>query len=74
LLILRHGRRQILSIDATAHQTRVGRTKAYELINAGKIIAYKQGHQTMIDTSESLAQFSCLGECRVASVQNSTHG
>ena len=29
--------------------TFLGRTKAYELINAGKIFAYKQGHQTMID-------------------------
>ena len=27
----------------------VGRSKAYELINSGKIIAHKQGHQTMID-------------------------
>jgi excisionase family DNA binding protein len=26
-----------------------GRTKAYELIEAGKIDAYKMGHQTMID-------------------------
>jgi hypothetical protein len=28
---------------------RFGRTKAYELIEAGKIDAYKMGHQTMID-------------------------
>jgi hypothetical protein len=32
-------------------QLRVGRTKAYELINAGKIIAYKQGRKTMIDAN-----------------------
>jgi hypothetical protein len=25
------------------------RTKAYELINKGKIIAYKMGHQAMVD-------------------------
>jgi hypothetical protein len=25
------------------------RTKAYELINDGVIMAYKQGHQTMVD-------------------------
>jgi hypothetical protein len=36
-------------------QLRVGRTKAYELINSGRIIAHKQGHQTMIDADSIVA-------------------
>ena len=42
-------RRRLITLKESLKHLRVGRTKAYELINAGKIIAYKQGHQTMID-------------------------
>jgi hypothetical protein len=42
-------RRRLITFKEGLKHLRVGRTKAYELINAGKIIAYKQGHQTMID-------------------------
>jgi hypothetical protein len=42
-------RRRLITFKEGLRHLRVGRTKAYELINAGKIIAYKQGHQTMID-------------------------
>jgi Helix-turn-helix domain len=41
--------RRLITCKEGLKHLRVGRTKAYELINAGKIIAYKQGHQTMID-------------------------
>jgi excisionase family DNA binding protein len=42
-------RRRLITFKESLTHLRVGRTKAYELINSGKIIAYKQGHQTMID-------------------------
>ena len=42
-------RRRLITFKEGLKHLRVGRTKAYELIDAGKIIAYKQGHQTMID-------------------------
>jgi hypothetical protein len=42
-------RRRLITFKEGLKQLRVGRTKAYELINAGKVVAYKQGHQTMID-------------------------
>jgi hypothetical protein len=36
-------RRRLITLKKGLQHLRVGRTKAYELINAGKIIAYKQG-------------------------------
>jgi len=42
-------RRRLITLKESLKHLRVGRTKAYELINSGKIVAYKQGHQTMID-------------------------
>ena len=42
-------RRRLISFAEGCEALRVGKTKAYELINAGKIVAYKQGHQTLID-------------------------
>ena len=42
-------RRRLITFKEGLKHLQVGRTKAYELINAGKIVAYKQGHQTMID-------------------------
>ena len=46
-------RRRLITFKEGLKHLRVGRTKAYELINAGKIIAYKQGHQTMIDAFQA---------------------
>jgi hypothetical protein len=42
-------RRRLITFTEGLRHLRVGRTKAYELINTGKIIAYKLGHRTMID-------------------------
>jgi excisionase family DNA binding protein len=42
-------RQRLITLKEGLNHLRVGRTKAYELINDGKIVAYKQGHQTMID-------------------------
>jgi hypothetical protein len=42
-------RRRLITFKEGLKHLCVGRTKAYELINSGKIIAYKQGHQTMLD-------------------------
>jgi hypothetical protein len=40
-------RRRLITFTEGLRHLRVGRTKAYELINTGKIIAYKLGHRTM---------------------------
>jgi excisionase family DNA binding protein len=41
--------RRLANLKAACTYGGFGRTKAYELIDAGKIDAYKMGHQTMID-------------------------
>ena len=48
-------RRRLITFKESLEHLRVGRTKAYELINSGKIIAYKQGHQTMMDADSIVA-------------------
>jgi hypothetical protein len=49
-------RRRLITFKEGLKHLHIGRTKAYELINTGKIIAYKQGHQTMID-ADSIEAF-----------------
>jgi excisionase family DNA binding protein len=43
------GRRRLINLKTACAYGGFGRTKAYELINAGVIEAYKMGHQTMVD-------------------------
>jgi Helix-turn-helix domain len=45
------------------------RTKAYQLINEGKIIAYKMGHQTMIDADSIEAYHKSLPRIEPGSVR-----
>jgi hypothetical protein len=42
-------KRNLITMNTALAKLGCGRTRAYELINAGKIIAYKDGHNTMID-------------------------
>ena len=42
-------KRNLIPMKAALERGHFKRTKAYELIDAGKIDAYKQGHQTLID-------------------------
>ena len=62
-------RRRLITFIEGLKQLRVGRTKAYELINAGKIIAYKQGHQTMIDADSIDAFQAALPRIRPGSLK-----
>ncbi|MDH2380825.1 helix-turn-helix domain-containing protein [Bradyrhizobium sp. CER78] len=42
-------KRNLIPLKKALERGGFGRTKAYELINEGKIIAYKMGGQTMVD-------------------------
>jgi excisionase family DNA binding protein len=42
-------RPRLATISEACAYGRFGRTQAYELINEGKIVAYKMGHRTMVD-------------------------
>jgi hypothetical protein len=42
-------KRNLIPLKKALERGGFGRTKAYDLINNGKIIAYKMGGQTMID-------------------------
>jgi hypothetical protein len=42
-------KRNLITMKAALEKGGFKRTKAYELIEAGKIDAYKMGHQTMVD-------------------------
>jgi hypothetical protein len=42
-------KRNLITMKEALEKGRFKRTKAYELINDGKIIAYKDGHTTLID-------------------------
>ncbi|MBR1227242.1 hypothetical protein JQ600_20140 [Bradyrhizobium sp. AUGA SZCCT0176] len=41
--------RNLIPLKAAIRKLSCGRTKAYELINAGKLIAYTQDGKTMVD-------------------------
>jgi hypothetical protein len=43
-------KRNLVPLKKALERGGFGRTKAYELIKNGKIIAYKMGGQTMVDT------------------------
>jgi excisionase family DNA binding protein len=42
-------KRNLITMKEALEKGRFKRTKAYELINSKKIIAYKDGHTTLID-------------------------
>jgi hypothetical protein len=43
------GKRNLVTMKVALELGGFRRTKAYQLIDAGKIMAYKMGHQTMVD-------------------------
>jgi hypothetical protein len=42
-------KRNLIPLKAALEKGHFKRTKAYKLINEGKIIAYKDGHTTLVD-------------------------
>lgn len=64
-------RRRLVTFKEALKHLRVGRTKAYELINAGRIVAYKQGHQTMIDADSIDAFQAALSRVEPGSLKPS---
>ena len=53
-------KRNLIPMKAALVKGGFKRTKAYELIDAGKIDAYKMGHQTMIDANSIDAYHASL--------------
>ena len=53
-------RRNLISLKTAGERGLFKRTKCYELINAGKIIAYKRGHTTLIDADSLDAYLASL--------------
>ncbi len=53
-------KRNLITMKAALAKGGFKRTKAYELINDGKIIAYKMGHQTMVDADSIDAYHASL--------------
>jgi hypothetical protein len=53
-------KRNLISMKAALERGGFRRTKAYRLINEGKIIAYKMDHQTMIDADSIDAYHASL--------------
>jgi hypothetical protein len=53
-------KRNLITMKAALQKLCCGRTRAYELINGGKIIAYKDGHSTLIDLDSIEAYHSSL--------------
>ena len=47
-------------MEAALEKGKFGRTKAYELINDGKIVAYKMDHKTMVDADSIDAYHASL--------------
>lgn len=53
-------RRHLISMKTACERGGFKRTKAYELILEGKIIAYKMGHSTMVDADSLDAYHASL--------------
>jgi hypothetical protein len=53
-------KRNLIPMKAALERGGFKRTKAYELIDAGRIVAYKMGHQTMIDSDSIDAYHASL--------------
>jgi hypothetical protein len=61
-------KRNLITMKAALEKGGFKRTKAYELIDAGKIIAYKMGHQTMVDADSIDAYHASLPRIEPGSV------
>jgi hypothetical protein len=61
-------KRNLITMKAALAKGGFKRTKAYELIDAGKIIAYKMGHQTMVDADSIDAYHASLPRIEPGSV------
>ena len=55
-------------MEAALEKGKFGRTKAYELINDGKIVAYKMDHKTMVDADSIDAYHASLKRIEPRSV------
>jgi excisionase family DNA binding protein len=53
-------KRNLITMKVACERGGFKRTKAYELIADGKIIAYKMGHQTMVDVDSIDAYHASL--------------
>ncbi len=53
-------KRNLIPMKAALAQRGFGRTRAYELITEGKIVACKQGHRTMADADSIDAYHASL--------------
>jgi hypothetical protein len=53
-------KRNLITMKAALEKGGFKRTKAYELINAGKINAYKMRHRTMVDADSIDAYHASL--------------
>ena len=53
-------KRNLIPLKVALRKGGFGRTKFYELVAAGKIIAYRQGHQTMVDADSLDAYHASL--------------
>ena len=51
---------EIISVGETIHRFGIGRTKLYELIRDGEIVAMKLGRRTLICTATVRAFIECL--------------
>jgi hypothetical protein len=61
-------KRNLITMKAALEKGGFKRTKAYKLINDGKIIAYKMGHQTMVDADSIDAYHASLPRIEPGSV------
>jgi len=53
-------KRNLIPMKKALEKLGCGRTRAYELINGGKIIAYKDGHSTLVDLDSIEAYHASL--------------
>ena len=54
------GERRLVSVKEALRILKCGETKFYELVTAGKIIAYKDGRNTLVDYDSIIAYQSSL--------------
>jgi len=63
-------KRNLITMKAALAKGGFKRTKAYELINQGKLVAYKMGHQTMVDDDSLDAYHASLPRIEPAGVKH----
>jgi excisionase family DNA binding protein len=62
-------KRNLIPMKTALEKLGCKRTKAYELIKEGKLIAYKMGHQTMVDGNSIDAYHASLPRIEPAGVR-----